>query len=221
MDLIQVYLCRWKSKKKIPNAKNIFSLHYRWWSFLPKFMRMTTCSRRLQFANFNICNTWPLWFNHDIFEFISCSSLTIIAKAHNHIIGVAIIIGIIYQSWTFGSISRPMSPERRIVLVPLKSRLKLTYCNNVPRGVKNKDNIFTERVSEANEWVKILSLFWTPSGTLTLFHRLGGVCNTRENINIFTAYYIARKNIDIFTGRETGRKNKGKYFYATSLNSTP
>ena len=94
-------------------------------------------------------------------------------------------------------------------------------CNNVPRGVKNKDNIFTERVSEANEWVKILSLFWTPSGTLTLFHRLGGVCNTRENINIFTAHYIARKNIDIFTGHVTGRKNKGKYFYATSLNSTP
>ena len=25
------------------------------------------------------------------------------------------------------------------------------YCNNVPRGVKNKDNIFIERVSEANE----------------------------------------------------------------------
>ena len=24
-------------------------------------------------------------------------------------------------------------------------------CNNVPRGVKNKDNIFSERVSEANE----------------------------------------------------------------------
>ena len=94
-------------------------------------------------------------------------------------------------------------------------------CNNVPRGVKNKDNIFIERVSEANEWVKILSLFWTPSGTLTLFHRLGGVCNTRENINIFTAHYIARKNIDIFTGHVTGRKNKGKYFYATSLNSTP
>ena len=47
--------------------------------------------------------------------------------------------------------------------------------------------------------MKILSLFFTPRGTLTLFHRLGGVCNTRENINIFTAYYIARKNIDIFT----------------------
>ena len=27
----------------------------------------------------------------------------------------------------------------------------LRHCNNVPRGVKNKDNIFTERVSEANE----------------------------------------------------------------------
>ena len=104
----------------------IFCLHYRWWSFLPKLMRMTTRSLRLQFANFNICNTWwPLGFDHDIFEFISCSGLTIIAKAHDYIIGVAIIIGIIgkSQSWTFGSISRPMSPERRVILVPLKSRL--------------------------------------------------------------------------------------------------
>ena len=33
----------------------------------------------------------------------------------------------------------------------LVSTLLGKYCNNVPRGVKNKDNIFTERVSEANE----------------------------------------------------------------------
>ena len=72
---------------------------------------------------------------------------------------------------------------------------------------------------------------------LPLFHGLGGAIKrgcveifsfifppritTSENINIFTAYYIARKNIDIFTGHVIGRKNKGKYFYATSLNSTP
>ena len=42
-----------------------------------------------------------------------------------------------------------------VITFPLdtvKVRLQVkTYCNNVPRGVKNKDNIFTERVSEANE----------------------------------------------------------------------